>query len=680
TGRYSARHGTKGVYFPGKGGLSPSEVTIAEMLKQSGDVTACFGKWHLGDNPNVLPTRQGFDEYLGIPYSNDMFIGPNQSFADDAVFRDGYTLEKAKSDQEFVKQNLGNRRKIKNERGLGNLVPLMRAQEIVEYPADQGTLTQRNFDHAIDFIRREKAKPFFVYLTPMMPHIPLVASKDFLGKSERGLYGDTVEEIDFHVGQLLDSLRDLGIDENTFVIFTSDNGPWLNLGDRSGSAGPLRDGKFSNYEGGVRVPCVVRFPGTIPEGTTSSAVLSTIDLLPTFAALSGAKLPNVSIDGLDVSAFFGNPDSGFDRPSFLYLKSGNVIGARSGDWKYLPKGGHRSDSDNTGPELFNVAIDVHEGDNRVESEPEHASRVARLIDRYTTELVAAASNTKAARSKLYGPNDRLAVGADGNINDPDDIGATCATLALLKAAGDRNKLVYYGFNDHVWDAEDPSHIKRDSKGRDGGERMRISVRRSRELFGYGEDYDDVFFDVFAEARKPNASLFDNAAVKSLTAAINASTESSRLWIVMSGRTEIIFQALSKADQQKIQHTVLVSHGARNNDHAAKNHDGHTWEQLKALIINSGGFVHSGATNAKRGEPDPQINKPRGQNGNAKVGLGTKADPTPFKDTGNADAQLVWEMMLLAEKMDISDAGMMYYLLTGQDENDFADLAAYILKK
>ncbi len=386
TGRYAARHGTKGVYFPGQGGFASREITIAEMLKEEGYATACIGKWHLGDDPEYLPTGQGFDEYFGIPYSNDMYIGPNQAFADDAVFLNGYTREKALADRKLVAENLKDRRKIKFEHGLADLVPLMEGEKIVEYPVDQTTLTQRYFDRTIDFIEKRQGKPFFVYLTPAMPHIPLFASSEFLGKSERGLYGDTVEEIDWYVGKLLDFLDTSGLEENTFVLFTSDNGPWLGLGDRSGSAGPLRDGKFSNYEGGVRVPSIARWPGKIPAGKVSSSVVSTLDLLPTIAAYSGAALPKVKIDGLDVSKFLANPDAGFERESFLYLKNGRVIGARSGNWKYLPNGAHRFDRDNTGPELFNLAIDVHERDNYVDTKKGEAARLMQLIDEFKMEF------------------------------------------------------------------------------------------------------------------------------------------------------------------------------------------------------------------------------------------------------------------------------------------------------
>lgn len=306
TGRYSARHGTGGVYFPGEGGLRPEEVTVAEVLRGAGYRTACFGKWHLGDAPEFLPTRQGFDEYWGIPYSNDMYIGPEQRFAPDAAFREGWTRERALADQAFVAAHLRNRKAIAG-RGLKDRVPIMAGELIVEYPADQSTLTRRYFDRAIDFVRRSGEDPFFLYVAPTMPHIPLHASEAFRGRSRRGLYGDTVEEIDWNVGRLLDAIEAQGLRERTFVIVTSDNGPWLGLGDRSGSAGPLRDGKFSNYEGGVRVPAVASWPGVIPAGTVTSEIVSTLDLLPTFARWAGAELPDVTLDGIDLTGFLRDP-------------------------------------------------------------------------------------------------------------------------------------------------------------------------------------------------------------------------------------------------------------------------------------------------------------------------------------------------------------------------------------
>lgn len=388
TGRYSARHGTGGVYFPGKGGMDPNEVTIAEMLKESGYSTACVGKWHLGDDEQYLPRQQGFDEYFGIPYSNDMFIGPRQRFAKAAVFREGYTLEQAEADREFVAANLGQNRLIKKERGLADKVPLMEGEEIVEYPANQATLTRRYFDRAIGFIeaQQKSESPFFLYLTPAMPHIPLFASEDFAGKSEGGLYGDTIEEIDWNVGRLLDHLDETGLSESTMIVYASDNGPWLGLGDRSGSAGILRDGKFSNYEGGVRVPGVVRWKGRFSAGYVSDEVVSTIDLLPTIASYANAKLPDVVIDGLDVSEHFENPEMNVEREAFIYLAGGVPTGIRVGEWKYSLGGLARHKKDRLGPELFNLKDDLEESRNLVDDYPEVASRLQKALEHFQAGL------------------------------------------------------------------------------------------------------------------------------------------------------------------------------------------------------------------------------------------------------------------------------------------------------
>lgn len=304
TGRLNTRNGVKGVFFPESEGMPSEEITLAEALKEQDYATGCFGKWHLGDLKGHLPTDQGFDKYFGIPYSNDMYIGPSQKFASNAVFREGYTLSEAKADQDFVR-NAPNRATIKKR--LNSVSPLFEGDEIIEYPCDQSTTTRRYFDKAIEFVGQNKEKPFFVYITPSMPHIPLFASEQFRGKSKRGLYGDVVEEIDWNVGRFLDYLDQQGLAESTLVIFASDNGPWLGYKENSGSADPLRGGKFSYYEGGVRVPCILRWKGTIPAGVTSDAIIASIDLFPTIMHYAGCKSFRQEIDGVDISSFLKNP-------------------------------------------------------------------------------------------------------------------------------------------------------------------------------------------------------------------------------------------------------------------------------------------------------------------------------------------------------------------------------------
>ena len=307
TGRYPIRTGMVAgrglpgrVLFPGdEEGLPPSEVTVPEVLAPAGYTSAAIGKWHLGDHRPFLPTDQGFDRYFGIPYSNDM----------DHV------------------------RGAEGAEGYWN-VPVLRDTAVVERPADQTTITRRYTEEAVRFIEESagSGRPFFLYLAHSMPHIPLFTSSAFRAVSPRGLYGDVVEELDWSVGRVLEALADAGVDERTLVIFTSDNGPWLVQDQEGGSAGPLRDGKGTTWEGGMRVPMIARWPGTIPAGRTSYAVASTLDILPTLAALGGAPLPDRVLDGSDLSAVLrGDTDRHADF--FGYFRRDALFAARMGPWK-----------------------------------------------------------------------------------------------------------------------------------------------------------------------------------------------------------------------------------------------------------------------------------------------------------------------------------------------------------
>ena len=378
TGRLNTRNGVKGVFFPESEGMPSEEITLAEALKEQGYATGCFGKWHLGDLKGHLPTDQGFDKYFGIPYSNDMYIGPSQKFASNAVFRDGYTLSEAKADQDFVR-NAPNRATIKKK--LNSVSPLFEGDEIIEYPCDQSTTTRRYFDKAIEFVGQNKEKPFFVYITPSMPHIPLFASEQFRGKSKRGLYGDVVEEIDWNVGRFLNYLDQQGLAENTLVIFASDNGPWLGYKEDSGSADPLRGGKFSYYEGGVRVPCILRWKGTIPAGITSDAIIASIDLFPTIMHYAGCRSFRQKIDGVDISSFLENPSLRL-RDEYVYVKGGEVHGIRKGDWVYLPKTGNSKFKEGDVPELFNLKRDIGETNNLHLEYPEKVKELQEVMQLY----------------------------------------------------------------------------------------------------------------------------------------------------------------------------------------------------------------------------------------------------------------------------------------------------------
>ena len=346
TGCYCARVGVTGVFFPNRSrrGLHPDETTVAEVLKTKGYATACIGKWHLGDEKPFLPTRQGFDSYFGIPYSNDMRI----------------------------------------KRGGKSGPPLMRDEEIVEHPADQATLTKRYTEEAVKFIKANKDRPFFLYLPHTMPHVPLFASEKFKGKSKRGLYGDVIEEIDWSAGEILKTLKELGIDERTLVIYTSDNGPWLGKGKAGGCALPLRNGKFTIYEGGMRMPCIMRWPGRIPAGTTCSEVAATIDVLPTFAHLAGAGMPQDRIiDGKNIWPLMeGKP--GAKSPHKAYFFRGKAV--RSGNWKLYLGGGRRRKPKGPNVQLYDLRSDISEKNNVAAENPEVVERLMKLLAEHRADV------------------------------------------------------------------------------------------------------------------------------------------------------------------------------------------------------------------------------------------------------------------------------------------------------
>jgi len=313
TGCYNVRVSIPGVLFPKANiGLNTNEITLAEIVKSKGYATCAIGKWHLGHHPEFLPTRQGFDQYLGLPYSNDMTLDPvTARFAKDCVFRDGMTEAKAR------------------EGAVKNVVPLMRGEEVVEYPADQSQITKRYTEEAVRFIREHKSTPFFVYLPHTMIHHPLAASDAFKDKSKQGLLGDAIEEIDWSVGQIMATLKELKLDDNTLVIFTSDNGP------AGRNAPPFRGNKATTWEGGVREPCIMRWPGKIPAGTTCDQISGNIDMLPTFAALVGTEVPKDRvIDGRDITPLMFEAKPGPVRDTHLYFSgNGKLEAIRQGQWK-----------------------------------------------------------------------------------------------------------------------------------------------------------------------------------------------------------------------------------------------------------------------------------------------------------------------------------------------------------
>lgn len=313
TGRYPIRNGMcsndRRVLFPdSKGGLPDSEITIAEGLREAGYATMHVGKWHLGIHEGSRPTDQGFDHSFGIPYSNDM------------------------DPREGIKHREHAGRQDPPADGWN--VPLLRDNEIVERPADQTTLTKRYTEESLEFIReqKEKQEPFFLYLAHTMPHVPLFVSEDFYGKNPAGRYGDVIQELDWSTNTILDALRETGLAENTLVVFTSDNGPWLVMNDEGGSAGPLREGKATTWEGGMRVPAIVWWPGTVEPGVTS-IVATAMDLFSTSLSLGGAELPDDRIiDGRDLSAFLRSGELPQRKPVFFY-HGRELYACRLGPWK-----------------------------------------------------------------------------------------------------------------------------------------------------------------------------------------------------------------------------------------------------------------------------------------------------------------------------------------------------------
>jgi len=319
TGSYSERVGVQGAFnHTARVGLNPDEETIAEMLKSIGYVTGIFGKWHLGHHKKFLPLQQGFDEYLGIPYSNDMW----------PVDYDGSSVSGTDHFKSFYPQ-----------------LPLIEDNEKIEEIRtldDQDQLTTRYTERAVDFITNNKDRPFFLYLPHSMPHVPLGVSNKFRNKSEQGMYGDVIMEIDWSVGEILNALSDNDLDDNTVVIFTSDNGPWLNYGNHAGSAFPLREGKGTMWEGGSRVPCIIRWPGRITAGSVSHQLAATIDILPTIASITGAALPARPIDGVSIQAILEGDTSATPREEYYYYYGGELIAVRKGKMKLVFPHSYRS--------------------------------------------------------------------------------------------------------------------------------------------------------------------------------------------------------------------------------------------------------------------------------------------------------------------------------------------------
>ena len=361
TGCYAKRVSLPDVIFPSCPiGISAKEHTVAELLKQQGYATTCVGKWHLGDQPEFLPTRHGFDHYLGLPYSNDM----------------GGTGKPGP---------LGNVRPP---------LPLVRDSRVIEAPADQDTLTARYTEEAVKFITTNKDRPFFLYLPHTAVHVPLHPGERFKGKSANGAYGDWVEEVDWSVGRVLDTLRKLELSDHTLVLFTSDNGPWLMMGKNGGVAGPLHGGKGTTWEGGMREPTIAWWPGKITAASVCDAPLSEIDVLPTVVKLAGGAVPTDHvIDGRDIWPLLCGQTKDSPHDALFYFNGKQLQAVRSGPWKLaitaqgtgLPKGAAQPVK-HAGPRLYNLDSDIGEVSDVAAQHPDIVARLQGFVARMDTDL------------------------------------------------------------------------------------------------------------------------------------------------------------------------------------------------------------------------------------------------------------------------------------------------------
>jgi arylsulfatase A-like enzyme len=397
TGCYHRRIGFQGALGPTADvGISDGELTLAELCKQKDYATAIFGKWHLGHHPRFLPPQHGFDEYFGLPYSNDMWpFHPNyvNLAPDDPKRRRNYPP-----------------------------LPLIEGSKVIDAEVlaeEQEMLTTWYTEKAIDFIHRNRAKPFFLYVPHSMVHVPIYVSDKFKGKSGAGLYGDTVMEVDWSVGQIIEAIKKNDLAKDTLVIFTSDNGPWLSYGDHAGSSGPLREGKGTMFEGGVREPTIMWWPGKIPAGTTCDELASTIDILPTVAGLIGADLPDHKIDGKDIRPLmFG--EAGAQSPHevfYQYYGGGQLQSVRNRQWKlHLPhsyrtlngrpggNGGLPTNYEQAkiGRALYDLKHDVGEANNVIDAHPEIVAKLDAAAEKARSDLGDRLTKTKGSGVRPIG--------------------------------------------------------------------------------------------------------------------------------------------------------------------------------------------------------------------------------------------------------------------------------------
>jgi arylsulfatase A len=384
TGCYNGRVGIQGALGPGaKVCLNPDETTIADMLRGAGYATGVFGKWHLGDRDKGLPIYHGFDEYHGLPYSNDMWpfhptathFPPLPLFLQEAVINSNVTA------------------------------------------ADQQNLTRWSADFAIDFINRHREQPFFVYVPFSMPHVPLFASEQFQGATGKGLYVDVIAEIDSSVGRVLETLEALGLTEKTMVLFTSDNGPWLSYGNHAGSAEPFREGKGTTWEGGVRVPAIACRPGHIPAGSLCDEIMGTIDILPTLAELTGSSMPEQKIDGQSVWPLLrGDADAASPHQAWYYYWTDELQAVRCGKWKLHFPHSYRTLEESPGKdgvparytikqcglELYDLQADPGESKDEAGQYPEVVKQLSALADSKRQQLGDSLTEVKGTENRPHG--------------------------------------------------------------------------------------------------------------------------------------------------------------------------------------------------------------------------------------------------------------------------------------
>jgi arylsulfatase A len=362
TGCYPNRLGILGALGPqSKNGISDQEKTIGDVLKSRGYATCIVGKWHLGHHPQFLPTRHGFDDYFGLPYSNDMGPKPANPKAPP--------------------------------------LPLISNEKTIETNPDMNTITARYTEHAVEFIRNNKDRPFFLYVPHTMVHVPIGAAEKLRAKPGKGLYAAAVEDVDWSAGQILATLKELGLDEKTLVIMSSDNGPWLSYGNHGGSAGPLREGKGTSWDGGVREPCIVRWPGQVPAGRVSHEPWMTIDVLPTLAHLAGADLPKLPIDGKNAWPLL-HGDAGSPQEAYYFYWGKELQAVRSGKWKLHFPHNYRSLTGTPGHDgsaggysdahtdlaLYDLEADMGEKTNVADKNPDVVLRLKALAEKARDEL------------------------------------------------------------------------------------------------------------------------------------------------------------------------------------------------------------------------------------------------------------------------------------------------------